>query len=152
MAYGSAAGPRPSMPATTAALAGAPTAERPGAQAERPSAEPCRGFLTFASCAATITIITITITIITNTTATTTITTKKGQPSSSPGGVVTGAPGHLSQPRRPIPPPKPSPTIVTSAPIISAIVFVIVITYSTATIVTMSITIIITSLTSSPPS
>ena len=65
---------------------------------------------------------------------------------------MTGAPGHLSQPRRPIPPPKPSPPIVTSAPIISAIVFVIVITYSTATIVTMSITIIITSLTSSPPS
>ena len=88
----------------------------------------------------TITIITITITIITNTITTTTITIKKGQPSSSPGGVVTGAPGHLSEPRRPIPPPKPSPTIVIDAPIISAIVFVIVITYSTTTIVTMSVT------------
>ena len=52
----------------------------------------------------------------------------------------------------PLPPPTLSPTIVINAPIISAIVFVIVITYSTATIVTMSITIIITSLTSSPPS
>ena len=62
---------------------------------------------------------------------------------------MTGAPGHLSQPRRPIPPPKPSPTIVINAPIISAIVFVIVITYSTATIVTMSVTIISTSITSS---
>ena len=106
-----------------------------------------------ALCAATITIITITITIITNTITTTiiTITIKRGQPSSSPGGVVTGAPGHLSQPRRPIPPPKPSPTIVIDAPIISAIVFVIVITYSTTTIVTMSVT-IITSITSSLPS
>ena len=49
-------------------------------------------------------------------------------------------------------PPKPSPTIVIDAPIISAIVFVIVITYSTTTIVTMSVTIIITSITSSLPS
>ena len=45
-------------------------------------------------------------------------------------------------------PPTPSPTIVTNAPIISAIVFVIVITYPT---ITTSVTIIITSITSSPP-
>ena len=40
----------------------------------------------------------------------------------------------------PLPPPTPSPTIVIDAPIISAIAFVIVITYSTTTIVTMSVT------------